>query len=183
MDRNMCQLYPISNKRIINYHEAMQALFENGQRPLSQSPSTMTQLLLRSRTEFRDRKRGQSDQMWACGSLSDHRHVCPQALLSLGLSVCLFVKSQVPLRVKPDEVKSPISHIKKPGTINRNMKCRPVNAEDVFRGLRDWRQTALPNDTAKRRDLNLQEPSWNSAAPAALQKIHSASVRTVLTVT
>lgn len=55
--------------------------------------------------------------------------------------------------------------------------------EDVFRGLRDWRQTALPNDMAKRRDLNLHEPRCNTAAPAALHKKHISSVRTILTVT
>lgn len=42
--------------------------------------------------------------------------------------------------------------------------------EDVFRGLRGWRQAALPNDMEKQRDLNLHEWGCNTAAPAALHK-------------
>lgn len=41
--------------------------------------------------------------------------------------------------------------------------------EDVFRGLGDWRQEALPDDMAKWRDLNLHEPGYNTAA---LQRGH-----------
>lgn len=48
----------------------------------------------------------------------------------------------------------------------------------VFRGLRDWRQAALPNDMAKWRDLNLHEPGYNTAA---LHKKHISSVRTIHT--
>lgn len=35
--------------------------------------------------------------------------------------------------------------------------------EDVFRGLRDWRQASLPKDMVKWRDLNLYGPGRNTA--------------------
>ena len=47
--------------------------------------------------------------------------------------------------------------------------------EDVFRGLGDWRQEALPDDMAKWRDLNLHEPGYKT-----LLYREDTSVRTVL---
>ena len=51
--------------------------------------------------------------------------------------------------------------------------------EDVFGGLGEWRQAALPNDMVERRDLNPRERGCNTAAPTALHKKHSTSVRTL----
>lgn len=98
-------------------------------------------------TEIRDTKKQCSDQMSAPGSLCNHHNVCPQALLSLGLPVCLFVcQSQVLFRTK-----SPISPHKNPGTINKKMKDRLVNARRCFErikrlatdGFAQWHGTFL----------------------------------------
>lgn len=98
-------------------------------------------------TEVRDRERQRGDQMITPGSLSDHHDVCPQALLSLSLSVCLFVS----LKCFSEWREVPHFPYKSPGTINRKMKDRPVNAGRCFErikrletdGFAQWHGTFL----------------------------------------
>lgn len=98
-------------------------------------------------TQVRDRERQRCDQMITPGSLSDHHDVCPQALLSLSLSVCLFVG----LKCFSEWREVPHFPYKSPGTINRKMKDRPVNAGRCFErikrletdGFAQWHGTFL----------------------------------------
>lgn len=100
-----------------------------------------------TRTGVRDRERQRCDQMIIPGSLSDHQDVCPQALLSLSLSVCLFVS----LKCFSEWREVPRFPYKSPGTINRKMKDRPVNAGRCFErikrletdGFAQWHGTFL----------------------------------------
>lgn len=87
------------------------------------------------------------DQTINPGSLSDHHDVCPQALLSLSLSVCLFVS----LNCFSEWREVPHFPYKRPGIINRKMKDRPVNAGRCFErikrletdGFAQWHRTFL----------------------------------------
>lgn len=95
----------------------------------------------------RDRVRQRCDQMSTPGSLLHHHDVCPQALLSLSLSVCLFVS----LKCFSEWRQVPNFPSKIPGTINRKMKDRPVNAGRCFErikrletdGFAQWHGTFL----------------------------------------
>lgn len=137
----------------------------------SPSPSTMSQLLLRSPRDFRDSEKGHSDQMSAPGSLADHHDVCPQALLSLGLSVCLFVS----LKCFSERSEVPNFAYKNPGTINRNMKDRPGNAGRCFErikrletdGFAQWHGTFMSHAITLLPQLlyiRITSPAWEPSS-------------------
>lgn len=95
----------------------------------SPTPSTMSQLFLCYKGESFVTEKRDTAIRWV---LPNHCNVCPQALLSLGPSVCLFVS----LKCFLEWIEVPNFPYKNPGTINRNMKDRPGNAGRCFERIK-----------------------------------------------
>lgn len=140
----------------------------------SQSASTMSQFLPHPRRDFRDRWWRHGGQMSAPGSPTDHRVVCPQALLVFGLTVCLFVS----LKCFSEWSNSNFPY-KNPATINRNMKDRPGNGGTCFErikrletdGFAQWHGTFLTQAITLLPQLvyiRITLPAWEPSSQSTL---------------
>lgn len=112
-------------------------------------------------------ERGDGVMRWVPQLKVHHHHVCPQALLSLGLSVCLFVS----LKCFAEWSQVPNFGYKNPGTINRNMKDMPGNAGRCFErikrvetdGFAQWHGTSMSHATTvllRLLYIRIPPPAW-----------------------